>query len=193
MDVKISIMASVNNKDRVMLDASARRFQAHRIYLRVAAAKRWAINRHDLVARTGKANATQMRDIDQILRQVRTQRAAAGMICIVLTCAGNKQHHRPQHLLRPPPGRHTRRPVGGRGSAAGRDPAVGELAAVIALLTIRHTTYYDKSMAFYFGFYLPARNCRLNCELQRFVKHGMALDDVLDTLFFFFSSFLSLI
>ncbi|GAB1207474.1 hypothetical protein APSETT445_006194 [Aspergillus pseudonomiae] len=34
---------------RTILDASARRFQAHRIYLRVAVAKRWAISRQDIV------------------------------------------------------------------------------------------------------------------------------------------------
>ncbi|OGM49720.1 hypothetical protein ABOM_001882 [Aspergillus bombycis] len=34
---------------RTILDASARRFQAHRIYLRVAAATRWAITRQDIV------------------------------------------------------------------------------------------------------------------------------------------------
>ncbi|KAJ5793626.1 hypothetical protein N7457_000225 [Penicillium paradoxum] len=31
---------------RVILDGSARRFQAHRIYLRAAAARRWAMTRH---------------------------------------------------------------------------------------------------------------------------------------------------
>lgn len=31
--------------DRIILDASGRRFQAHKIYLRAAAARRWAINR----------------------------------------------------------------------------------------------------------------------------------------------------
>ncbi|KAE8372477.1 hypothetical protein BDV26DRAFT_285935 [Aspergillus bertholletiae] len=34
---------------RTILDASARRFQAHRIYLRVAVATRWAIARQDIL------------------------------------------------------------------------------------------------------------------------------------------------
>lgn len=56
---------------QVILDASGRRFQAHRIYLRVAAAKRWAINRQGLVSNSRKAseNATRLREIDQIMRQ----------------------------------------------------------------------------------------------------------------------------
>ncbi|EYE94643.1 uncharacterized protein EURHEDRAFT_81380 [Aspergillus ruber CBS 135680] len=34
---------------RVILDGSARRFQAHRIYLRIAAAKRWALHRANIL------------------------------------------------------------------------------------------------------------------------------------------------
>ncbi|EED19900.1 conserved hypothetical protein [Talaromyces stipitatus ATCC 10500] len=53
---------------QVILDASVRRFQAHKIYLRVAAAKRWVINRNELLARSSKANS-QVREVDQLLRQ----------------------------------------------------------------------------------------------------------------------------
>lgn len=38
---------------RVMLDAGARRFQAHRIYLRMAAARRWVMNRAAVMRRMG--------------------------------------------------------------------------------------------------------------------------------------------
>lgn len=34
---------------RVILDSSARRFQAHRIYLRIAASKRWALHRANIL------------------------------------------------------------------------------------------------------------------------------------------------
>ncbi|RAO64482.1 uncharacterized protein BHQ10_000494 [Talaromyces amestolkiae] len=54
---------------QVILDASVRRFQAHKIYLRVAAAKRWVINRNELLSRSFKGQSTQLREIDQLLRQ----------------------------------------------------------------------------------------------------------------------------
>lgn len=57
---------------RVILDASVRRFQAHRIYLRVAAAKRWVLNRNELLSRSSKGHSSQLREIDQLLRQVRS-------------------------------------------------------------------------------------------------------------------------
>ncbi|KAK2733061.1 hypothetical protein FQN57_002322 [Myotisia sp. PD_48] len=34
---------------RIIVDASARRFQAHRIYLKIAAARRWALNRTQIL------------------------------------------------------------------------------------------------------------------------------------------------
>lgn len=55
---------------RVILDASVRRFQAHKIYLRVAAAKRWVLNRNELISRVSKGYSSQLREIDQLLRQV---------------------------------------------------------------------------------------------------------------------------
>ena len=55
---------------RVILDASVRRFQAHKIYLRVAAAKRWVLNRNEALSRRG--HSPQLREIDQLLRQVRS-------------------------------------------------------------------------------------------------------------------------
>lgn len=54
-----------------MLDASVRRFQAHKIYLRVAAAKRWIIHHNDL-SRSAQADqrATRLREINQTLQSV---------------------------------------------------------------------------------------------------------------------------
>ncbi|KAL3710478.1 hypothetical protein TMatcc_004273 [Talaromyces marneffei ATCC 18224] len=54
---------------QVILDASVRRFQAHKIYLRVAAAKRWVLNRNELISRVSKGYSSQLREIDQLLRQ----------------------------------------------------------------------------------------------------------------------------
>lgn len=60
------------NLFRVILDASVRRFQAHKIYLRVAAAKRWVLNRNELLSRSSRGHSSQLREIDQLLRQVRS-------------------------------------------------------------------------------------------------------------------------
>ena len=38
-------MIILTYRNRIILDASARRFQAHKIYLRIAAARRWSMNR----------------------------------------------------------------------------------------------------------------------------------------------------
>ncbi|KAL2866979.1 uncharacterized protein BJX67DRAFT_109543 [Aspergillus lucknowensis] len=56
---------------RVILDGSARRFQAHRIYLRAAAAKRWAIHRDSILRgqRPGPQHATQLKAISNTFRQ----------------------------------------------------------------------------------------------------------------------------
>ena len=57
---------------RVILDASARRFQAHRIYLRVAAARRWAINRQNILRgqQPGSQHAAQLKTVSNTFRQV---------------------------------------------------------------------------------------------------------------------------
>ncbi|QKX56773.1 uncharacterized protein TRUGW13939_03880 [Talaromyces rugulosus] len=54
---------------QVMLDASVRRFQAHKIYLRVAAAKRWVIH-HNGLSRNTQADqrAARLREITQSLQ-----------------------------------------------------------------------------------------------------------------------------
>jgi hypothetical protein len=54
-----------------MLDASVRRFQAHKIYLRVAAAKRWVIH-HNGLSRSTQADqrAARLREITQSLQNV---------------------------------------------------------------------------------------------------------------------------
>ncbi|KAL4810544.1 hypothetical protein BDV18DRAFT_156901 [Aspergillus unguis] len=56
---------------RVILDGSARRFQAHRIYLRAAAAKRWAMHRDGILhgQRPGPQHVGQLKTIDSTLRQ----------------------------------------------------------------------------------------------------------------------------
>ncbi|KAL1857795.1 hypothetical protein Plec18170_003019 [Paecilomyces lecythidis] len=56
---------------RVILDGSVRRFQAHKIYLRIAAARRWAINRANVLhgERPSERHAAQLRRINDILRQ----------------------------------------------------------------------------------------------------------------------------
>ncbi|PLN85862.1 hypothetical protein BDW42DRAFT_133785 [Aspergillus taichungensis] len=56
---------------RVILDASARRFQAHRIYLRAAAARRWAINRDNLLhgGRPTPAHAPQLKAVSNTLSE----------------------------------------------------------------------------------------------------------------------------
>lgn len=58
---------------RVILDGSARRFQAHRIYLRAAAAKRWAMHRANILRgqRPGAQHASQLKAISNTFRQVR--------------------------------------------------------------------------------------------------------------------------
>ncbi|KAI9929044.1 hypothetical protein ASPWEDRAFT_169120 [Aspergillus wentii DTO 134E9] len=56
---------------RVILDGSARRFQAHRIYLRAAAAKRWAIHRASLLrgSRPTADHAAQLKSISESFRR----------------------------------------------------------------------------------------------------------------------------
>ncbi|KAF9891107.1 hypothetical protein FE257_005043 [Aspergillus nanangensis] len=60
---------------RVIVDASARRFRAHKIYLRVAAAKRWAINRQNVLRGSppGPQHASQLQTISATLRQELSQ------------------------------------------------------------------------------------------------------------------------
>ncbi|KAL1991370.1 hypothetical protein VTN49DRAFT_5362 [Thermomyces lanuginosus] len=55
---------------QIILDASAKRFQAHKIYLQVAAARRWVTNRTE-VLRSPKSPDTdaRLRHVDEILRQ----------------------------------------------------------------------------------------------------------------------------
>ncbi|KAL4786208.1 hypothetical protein BJX76DRAFT_137883 [Aspergillus varians] len=56
---------------RVILDGSARRFQAHRIYLRAAAAKRWIMHRDSILRgqRPGPQHAGQMKAVNGTFRQ----------------------------------------------------------------------------------------------------------------------------
>ncbi|EAW09703.1 uncharacterized protein ACLA_039180 [Aspergillus clavatus NRRL 1] len=56
---------------RVILDASARRFQAHMIYLRAAAAKRWAIHRQNTLRgqRPASQHASQLKAVSNAFRQ----------------------------------------------------------------------------------------------------------------------------
>lgn len=59
---------------RVILDSSARRFQAHRIYLRIAAAKRWALNRRTILRgqRPTAQNMAELNNVGNTLQQVGT-------------------------------------------------------------------------------------------------------------------------
>ncbi|KIX01009.1 uncharacterized protein Z518_10075 [Rhinocladiella mackenziei CBS 650.93] len=56
---------------RIILDASTRRFQAHKIYLRASAAMRWIQTRTQLLRgeKPGPGHANGLRAIDQRLRQ----------------------------------------------------------------------------------------------------------------------------
>jgi hypothetical protein len=56
---------------RVILDASTRRFQAHKIYLRAAAARRWAIHRQNILRgqRPGPQHASQLKAVNDAFRQ----------------------------------------------------------------------------------------------------------------------------
>lgn len=99
---------------RVILDASVRRFQAHRIYLRVAAAKRWVLNRNELLSRSPKGHSSQLREIDQLLRQVCSfltaflfffyadhgWRGDKDVLRANRTTPGTGQHHRSHDLFR---------------------------------------------------------------------------------------------
>ncbi|KJF61569.1 uncharacterized protein CIMG_03828 [Coccidioides immitis RS] len=55
---------------RIILDASARRFQAHKIYLRMAAARRWAMSRMKILQgqKPNHSHLNALRAIDQTLR-----------------------------------------------------------------------------------------------------------------------------
>ena len=68
-----SARSRVNSFRRVILDASARRFQAHKIYLKASAATRWVQARVQIL-RGEKPNGRHqgaLRTIDQRLREVR--------------------------------------------------------------------------------------------------------------------------
>ncbi|BDD56977.1 hypothetical protein MPDQ_002869 [Monascus purpureus] len=56
---------------RVILDSSARRFQAHKIYLRIAAAKRWAMNRAVVLRghRPTGHHSSQLKAVDRTFRE----------------------------------------------------------------------------------------------------------------------------
>ncbi|KAK5687982.1 hypothetical protein LTS12_028951, partial [Elasticomyces elasticus] len=56
---------------RVILDSGARRFQAHRIYLRIAAAKRWALNRRTILRgqRPTAQNMVELNNLRNTLQQ----------------------------------------------------------------------------------------------------------------------------
>ncbi|KAK2749316.1 hypothetical protein FQN55_003642 [Onygenales sp. PD_40] len=55
---------------RVILDASARRFQAHKIYLRMAAARRWVMNRAQVLQgqKPGARHADSLHAVSEALR-----------------------------------------------------------------------------------------------------------------------------
>lgn len=57
---------------RIILDGSARRFQAHKIYLRIAAAKRWAMNRSIILCgqRPTDQHSAQLKAVSNTFQQV---------------------------------------------------------------------------------------------------------------------------
>jgi hypothetical protein len=59
---------------RIILDASTRRFQAHKIYLRAAAATRWANSRHQILqgARPNGRHAAALAAVNDQLHSVST-------------------------------------------------------------------------------------------------------------------------
>ena len=60
------------DSNRVILDGSARRFQAHRIYLRIAAAKRWAHHRSNVLRgqRPTAQHSAQLTAVNNTFRRV---------------------------------------------------------------------------------------------------------------------------
>lgn len=56
----------------MILDGSARRFQAHRIYLRIAAVRRWALNRRNVLRgqRPTAQNMAQLNSVGNAFQQV---------------------------------------------------------------------------------------------------------------------------
>jgi hypothetical protein len=78
---------NTDERSRIILDASTRRFQAHKIYLRAAAATRWAQMRQQ-VLRGEKPNgrhANALRAIDQRLRDVSTCSVTVAFRCAPVT------------------------------------------------------------------------------------------------------------
>ncbi|KAE8152655.1 hypothetical protein BDV25DRAFT_150533 [Aspergillus avenaceus] len=70
---------------RVILDGSARRFRAHKLYLRAAAGRRWSINRQNILRgqRPGPQHATHLKTVDdtfvQELAQITDQHVVADL------------------------------------------------------------------------------------------------------------------
>lgn len=62
----------LTDSNRVILDGSARRFQAHRIYLRIAAAKRWAHHRTNVLRgqRPTAQHSAQLTAVNNTFRRV---------------------------------------------------------------------------------------------------------------------------
>ncbi|KAL2014232.1 hypothetical protein VTN00DRAFT_1757 [Thermoascus crustaceus] len=56
---------------RIILDSSARRFQAHKIYLRIAAVRRWAINRAHVLRgqKPDACHAPRLQSANDLLRE----------------------------------------------------------------------------------------------------------------------------
>jgi len=70
----IILRTNSDEQSRIILDASTRRFQAHKIYLRAAAATRWAQMRQQILRgeKPSSRHANALRAIDQRLRDVST-------------------------------------------------------------------------------------------------------------------------
>lgn len=70
-------------KDRIILDASTRRFQAHKIYLRAAAAMRWVLLREQALGASPDKREAALSAIDGRLGQV-GQKSWLGIVVICM-------------------------------------------------------------------------------------------------------------
>ena len=70
--VNFNLVPRTNQGNRVLLDASARRFQAQKIYLRAAAASRWINTRHSILRgqRPQIIHTSALQQLNNVLRAV---------------------------------------------------------------------------------------------------------------------------
>ena len=76
----VFLYQAANQENRILLDASARRFQAQKIYLRAAAASRWINTRHTILQgqRPQAIHTSALQQANNVLRAV--SRAMVGVV-----------------------------------------------------------------------------------------------------------------